>query len=241
MLSMHPEIGLPEKKELHFWDRGWPAGKPISSYEQIFAAIERPIKGEITPAYAILPQSTIQVIHGHYPALKLIYVLRNPLERAWSHARMGYSKYFDDSIADIIESRHEWFVEHFHCEDSRLRGDYETCMRNWSAVYPASQLLVRIHEEMMVDKAGFLKECCTHIGADPGFFDSVAQASLQQRVYPETTMHKSRPSALPRDIPDSLIRPLVEMYTPKIISLSDFLHKDLTRLWLAPYSARVTP
>ena len=241
MLGLHPDIGLPAAKELHFWNKGWPAGKPISSYEQVFFGIDRPIKGEITPAYAILPQDTIRVIHDHYPELRLIYILRNPLERAWSHARMGYSKYFDDAPADIVHSQHDWFVEHFHCEDSRLRGDYETCIRNWLAVYPEQQMLIRVQEEIVTDPAGFLKECCAFIGARTDFFATFAAASLEERIYPETAMHGSRPSALPRDIPDSLIAPLVEMYTPKIASLSDYMHRDLAGLWLAPYRARLKP
>lgn len=238
MLGRHPDIGLPENKELHFWDKGWPAGKPISSYEQAFSAIDRPIRGEITPAYAILPRSTIRVIHDHYLALRLIYILRNPLERAWSHARMGYSKHFHDDAADIIESRHDWFVEHFHWEASRLRGDYEACIRNWLTAYPEEQLFIRIQEEFAANRRAFLKECCTFIGARADYFDTLAATSLEERIYPEITMHGSQPSALPRDIPGSLLAPLLEIYTPKIASLADFMHKDLTGLWLAPYASR---
>ena len=43
---------------------------------------------DITPAYAILPPDVIEECHFAFPRLRFIYVIRNPLERAWSHAKM---------------------------------------------------------------------------------------------------------------------------------------------------------
>lgn len=238
MLGLHPDIGLPPQKELHFWDKRWPAGESIERYEARFAGLARPIKGEITPAYAILPPTTIRVVHQRYPDLRLIYILRNPIERAWSHARMGYSKTVSQDTRDALDTRRDWFLQHFRSADSLLRGDYETSLRNWLAVYPQEQLLTRIQEEIFAAKCAFLVECCTHLGARGDFFVTVDPAVLEERVYPEIVIQKSQPSALPRDVPSFFVEPLLEIYAPRIRSLEDFMQRDLTRLWISPFQAK---
>ncbi len=45
--------------------------------------------GEITPAYAILPVEVIREIRREFPDIRLIYLIRNPMDRAWSSARRG--------------------------------------------------------------------------------------------------------------------------------------------------------
>ena len=64
------------------------------------------IKGEASPSYSMLPTSTIRLIRALVPDLKLIYLMREPISRAWSHARhncrehestfKGYTGRFED-------------------------------------------------------------------------------------------------------------------------------------------------
>jgi hypothetical protein len=235
MLDMHPQIGLPAGKELHFWDRKWPAGDRIEDYESTFSALAKPIKGEITPAYAILPPSTIAVIYDRYPGLKLIYVLRNPIERAWSHARMAFSKLVSQDTENAIKTHRDWFLEHFRVPDSLLRGDYETCLANWRGIFPGSQLLIGLQDDIIASPATFLKSSCMLLDADPSFYDALHSATLEERIYPEIVVWKSTPSSLPRAVPEEFFASLVEIYAPKIKSLSTLLDRDLITLWLSPY------
>jgi hypothetical protein len=236
MLGLHPDIGLPVNKELHFWDKSWPAGKPISSYEQVFSAIDRPIKGEITPAYAILPQNTIEVIHNHYPSLKIIYILRNPLERAWSHARMGFSRTFSDFAGNPIELQGEWFLEHFESTGSLRRGSYAACIANWTGCYPQEQLALLLYDDIVADPAAFLETCCAHLHAHPGVYDNIESASLSRNVYPETIIWKSKESALPAEVPAIFVPALLDIYRPKVEELSRLLGRDFSSLWLTRYA-----
>ena len=107
MLAHHPQIFMPDCKEVHFWDKQYAKG--YAWYEALFkeegsepagelslvarsasgsssrqggregSALKR--RGEITPAYAILPPETIAEIHARYPNLRLIYLVRNPIDR----------------------------------------------------------------------------------------------------------------------------------------------------------------
>ena len=226
MLKLHPDIGLPQKKELHYWDIHFPSGAPLAGYENTFAAMPQSVRGEITPGYAILPTGTIATIKDRYPELRLLLTLRNPLERAWSNAKMYLvlqKIIMNESEVDRIDDA--WYVEHFNSELSLRRGDYRTCLDNWLKHFERPQLLLSLYEDLLDDPRAFLARSCTHIGVDPGFYGQVDEQTIRQRV--GITAHPTiRASLLPR---------LKDIYMDKIILLSDYLGIDLVARWLDPY------
>ncbi|KAL7449861.1 hypothetical protein ACHAWC_001874 [Mediolabrus comicus] len=79
-------ISLPQKqKEVHFWD--WHHRKGIEWYIQQFRYSPQNSSsyyGEITPCYAVLPEQTIAEISKCFPNLKIIFIARDLVDRAWS-------------------------------------------------------------------------------------------------------------------------------------------------------------
>ncbi|HWP95050.1 MAG TPA: sulfotransferase [Gammaproteobacteria bacterium] len=214
-LSRHPQIVFPAGKEVHFWDRRYAEG--VQWYVAQFAGHEDRITGDVTPAYAILPVERVQQIHELNPELKVIYVLRNPIERAWSAALMALQR------AEMTESEasDQWFIDHFRSAGSLSRGDYESCLRVWRSVFETGRILVLRYEMIQHAAREFLQRCCEHIGASPEFFSSVSPERLSERVFsgPGITI---RPSLLP------ILR---ELYEPRIRSLGAYLGEDLSA-WL---------
>lgn len=112
-LFRHPSLFLPRQKETYFFSRLEGSGKKDANYSGLeeylrramsdsprdwirksFHALRqsqtpyRPIvRGESTATYAILEPEIIREICLLNPDLKAIMMLRDPLERAWSHAR----------------------------------------------------------------------------------------------------------------------------------------------------------
>jgi hypothetical protein len=90
MLSKHPQLRLPECKELHFWD--WNRSKGLRWYSQQFISSKNLTEdgssqvflGEITPCYAVLKDHHIQEIKTLFPKVKIIFVARDLADRAWS-------------------------------------------------------------------------------------------------------------------------------------------------------------
>lgn len=175
-LRPHPDLFLPDTKELHFWDMHRELGLPW-----YLAHFTRPhkIQGEITPAYAILPPEIIGGIHRLNPALRLIYIVRDPAARAWSAAlmEMGREKRSFNDTPD------EWFLAQFHSEASRQRGDYKTCLENWLGSFPEEQLLLLRYEDIAARPREALRKCARHLRADPEFYGSVPMEELQARVF----------------------------------------------------------
>ena len=88
-LKAHPDIAMPVEKEVPFFtnksctvdDWGEFAG-------QHFAGCDNQLWGKATPQYMCDP-TTAARIHALMPDTKLIAILRDPVERTWSHYQMG--------------------------------------------------------------------------------------------------------------------------------------------------------
>ena len=90
-LKRHPQIALPIKKELHFFDNDELFAGGNVSYEPLHEMF-RParvgsIAGENTPIY-LYWRPALPRIRDYNPAMKFIVILRNPIERAFSQWNM---------------------------------------------------------------------------------------------------------------------------------------------------------
>lgn len=214
-LKRHPQLAFPLGKEAHFWNRPHdPAA--VADYLARFAQIPT-TAGEITPAYGMLPIETIQEIHRHAPGLRLVYLIRNPVDRAWSSALMALQR----AEMTLDEASDPWFIDHFHSAGSRKRGDYQTCLRTWHAVFPATQLLVLRFEQILAEPESLLNRCFQHLGVPPQTPEQLRQWDCRTPVFTGPG-HALRPS---------LKSVLQAMYQKPIEQLATYLGMDLSA-WL---------
>ena len=61
----------------------------LTNYGQLFAAKESLLSGDITPAYSMLPDEIISMVTRQFPEAKVIFLARDPVERAWSQISMS--------------------------------------------------------------------------------------------------------------------------------------------------------
>jgi len=212
-LNKHPQISFPGGKEIHFWDR-LDDPKRISAYLARFGDTHR-YQGEITPAYALLPVAVITHIQRVAPDVKLFYLLRNPIERAWSSALMALGR----AEMTFEEASDAWFIDHFRSSGSLRRGDYATCIRNWHQIFPTEQLLLLRHEAIQTRPEELLRQCYRHIGVAAPATDLLADC--RERVFAGPG-HSLRPN---------LRAALVELYRPRVAALEDLLGEDFSA-WL---------
>jgi hypothetical protein len=212
MLALHPQIAFPAGKEVHFWDAGRALG--TSWYEDRFAASSPGVRqGEITPAYALLDIDSVREIHAINPALRVLFILRNPLERAWSSALMALRR----AELKPHEASDQWFLDHFHSAGSRGRGDYETTIRRWREVFDPPQLLLLRFEQIKEDPRGMLASCADHLSVDRGVVMDLPDEVLAGRVF-------SGPGIAIRP---SLVGSLQDLYSDRITALQRLLGWDL--------------
>lgn len=82
-ICQHSQIQKAKKKETNYFWNGY--HKSIEKYQSMFPD---GITGEASPSYMV-NKVCAERIHRWYPRTKIIAILRNPVERAWSHYNMA--------------------------------------------------------------------------------------------------------------------------------------------------------
>lgn len=221
-LAKHPRVSFPHGKEVHYWDQRHP--DQLADYFP-GAANPQQLRGDITPAYAILPEEKIEAVFNHCPDARIIFIIRNPIERSFSHERMDLrAMQVASGFGVSIYPKHltdEYFFKRFNRPDNLQRSDYERCLRNWRQFYPADQILTIKYDLLAADPLEFLKQICGHLELGTGVFEA-RRAELSERI------HGSKPVQMR----PALHEYLQTLYRPKIESLAEYLQQDLSD-WLA--------
>lgn len=92
ILKRHPQIFLPNTKEIHFFDKNYDENSDI--YYSFFkeAKTEHKAIGEITPNYMYDPNVPERIYKNLGQDIKLIFILRNPADRAFSNYKMNIER-----------------------------------------------------------------------------------------------------------------------------------------------------
>ena len=157
ILIQHPDVFLPSTKETCFFrdDDKYAAG--LEYYEKEFfsrARGERAI-GEIAPDYMYFDYVPERVYASLGPDLKIIFMLRNPVDRAYSHYCMSHYRGYDsEPFARSIELESDrirrGFPERNHL--SYLdRGRYAEQIQRFLRFYPMENMLFLVFEEEFKD------------------------------------------------------------------------------------------
>ena len=160
-LRRHPEVFLPQKKELHFFDMNFEKG--MQYYEAFFGAWRgQNAVGEATPAYlhSACKNNIPLLIRQSLPRVKLIASLRHPVERAYSRYLNSYAKYdhnarlsFQDKLLQKPEFIHE--------------GYYFRQLKPYFELFPRDDILVLLYDDMQSDPKGFMRRVYEFIGVNP--------------------------------------------------------------------------
>ncbi|MEZ6010790.1 MAG: sulfotransferase domain-containing protein [Hyphomonas sp.] len=180
-LRQHPEICMAKKKEPHFFDRRPPTGIGAidrAIYHRNFdwsAARDGCRLGEATPITCWW-QGALERVWDYNSEIRLIMLLRDPVERAWSHYRMDCRRGRETlSFAEAIRMERERArrsLPHQDRERSYLsRSFYAPQVREMRRLFPDSQLLFLRSEGLSVHPQVALAEVCDFLGVARHEFD----------------------------------------------------------------------
>jgi len=115
-LEPHPDFWMPPVKELHYFDQPTRTKEfhppqrgdardssfidgmkdlsaqfylDLDSYGRLFSHKGTQLSGDISPAYSTLTDEIIERVVNHFPNMKVVFLARDPVERAWSQLSMG--------------------------------------------------------------------------------------------------------------------------------------------------------
>ena len=158
-LAAHPEIHMAARKELDFFvaEENW--GKGLDWYRSWFST-DRRIIGEASPNYTIFPfrRGVPQRMHSVIPGAKLIYLVRDPIQRMISHyVHARFMRRENRPIDEALTEADNWYLH---------RSLYFEQLEQYAPYYDASRILVLSSEELLADRAGTLRRLFRFVGAD---------------------------------------------------------------------------
>lgn len=215
-------------------------------YVELFREVrdERAI-GEKSPIYLPNPQAPHR-IKQYLPDVRLIAVLRQPGDRAFSHYRMnvgsGSEKLpFDQAVKRELERTH---LRPGVVQPYLRYGFYADSVARYKEVFPPEQLRFYLYDDFSADTPGVVADIFRYIGVDPTFTPrtDVRHNARPQRNRPLKSRIRSHVAAsVPRAVglerpPTTALstatrRRLLDIYRPDILKLQDLLSRDLSA-WL---------
>jgi hypothetical protein len=149
------------------WDLKYYGGAPGDGwYASLFAQGQGKVKGEITPAYSTLPLEDVAHIHDLVPEARIIFMMRNPIERAWSQFVMHLDRSGKRKLGLTMYKK---LVRNVEREGSRSRTNYLQALENWTAFYPEERIFVGFLEDIHFHPDQLLGNVYRFLGVDPSF------------------------------------------------------------------------
>lgn len=180
-LYRHPQIFVPDRKEVHFFD-GW-YDKGVEWYEGFFPSggSEKSYKaiGEFTPRYVFEKDAPKRIAEVLGTDVKFIVILRNPADRLYSFYKMKR-----------VQSGFKGGIEEFGGLDSNpfKRGLYAEQLQNYFRFFKKENFLIFIYEELFGDsesQKAHLDRLALFLGVRPEGFRTVEQEkAVNQTVIP---------------------------------------------------------
>ena len=172
-LTSHPNVFSPSIRDIYFFDVNSNYYKGKNFYRKFFPTIFQKtyciklkktkfFTGEATPTYIFHPHAPKRIFET-IPSVKLIALLRNPIDRAYSHYQMSYRRgrekqNFESAIKFEKENFKEEFQKMLDNEDyynfefrNRAyleRSIYVDQLKLWYEIFPKEQILVLKAEDL---------------------------------------------------------------------------------------------
>ncbi len=113
-------------------------------------ASEGQVVGEMTPAYALLSVERLREMAAMAPDVRFLYLLRDPVERLWSHVRMIAGR--RDPAGDVTERDCAVILDRtIGGAETEIvkRSDYDGAIERLKAAVAPARLLIEVFEEMV--------------------------------------------------------------------------------------------
>jgi hypothetical protein len=194
-LAAHRDVRPAGRKEVHYFDLGFTAGAELGEgwYRSMFPlrgglALDRRragrpvVTGEASPYYLfhpVAPQRAAALV----PDARLLVLVRDPVERAWSHYRhevaagrepLDFAAALDAEAgrlagadADLAQGVDSPAARHHRRHAYVGRGLYAHQLRAWLACYPREQVHVMVAEELFATPEPVWRAAVEFLGLAP--------------------------------------------------------------------------
>lgn len=151
------------KHEIRFFSFNF--DKPIKEYFNVFRKQDQSLLSfEKSPDYSVMRKNRIKLIKKLNPSIKIILIFRDPVERAFSNAKMDLIRKREVKLSN--ENDYLFFKNY----DSQLRRyDYKKILDKWYDVFSKDQILIlslediKSHPERVLTNVFSFLECAEKV------------------------------------------------------------------------------
>lgn len=181
-------------------------GNPTDEwYISLFADRAGKVCGELTTDYCALSRDSVGYIGGMLPGTRIIFMMRDPVQRAWSHAKMLLPDLLNKRFEEISDDE---FMEYLSHPAARLKGDYLRTLANWESEYPDHQVFIGFYDDIVSQPRELLTNMFRFLGVP-----------LVERVFSSDLEKKVNVSKKIQSIPSDIHATLARMYLPSMQEL----------------------
>jgi len=195
-LRHHPSIWMPAAKEEPFFcfaDTDRPGAFAAYMDAHFATAPEGSLLGKATPLYMMgLDQVDVERIAERIscelPRVRLIALLRDPIERAASHYRMSVrrgweERSFEAAVADQLDPEREAEAGRAQPTETNsyvAQGEYGRILGIYRSRFPTEQLHVELTEDLNDDPGAVIDRVLEFLGLPPGYRPARLDARLHR-------------------------------------------------------------
>lgn len=201
--SQHPYIFPTVRKELDFWS--WKYRRGLDWYLAHFAELPKSghyITGEGSPTYFQHRQAPRRLFDA-YPDMKIIVLLRSPVERSLSHYHHFKRRGLEHrTFFEAFNAHHDQFLKGEYEPDKLnnyfVSSLYEMALERWFNTFPHEQIHVMFSKELFQDPQQSVNKVCDFLGLssytlkepinpNPGHYQPISpelRAELEQMFIP---------------------------------------------------------
>lgn len=206
-LTAHPHVVAAATKEVHFFDDHWADGPgwyrahfPLR-WERLLATLVRRepyVTGEASPFYLYHPEVPAR-LRSLCPAARLLVLLRNPVDRAFSHYQqsrragvepLSFEEALEAEPARLREAAFDGAGSGAMKDYSyAARGQYAEQLARWLPRFPREQLLVTQSEALFAAPEGQMRRVFEFLGlphAAAGRYRRHHAGRYEERMQPST-------------------------------------------------------
>lgn len=169
-LCRHPNIFMSDPKEMSFFSKDEVFEKGFPWYTELFSgAREDQLCGEASTTYTRWPlyPQTVERIHASCPEARLIYIVRNPVDRLYSFYAHRMREHVTSTFSQFLEQTPE-------AVDS---GRFMTQINQFLERFHQEQLLVLFNYDLLHQPAVTLSRAAVHLGLPE--FDFLAAGPIR--------------------------------------------------------------
>ncbi len=190
-LEPHPDFWMPPVKELHYLDNlnrtrrhqtpranderdacfveaindmSMQSHIDLDRYGRLFSHKGPLLSGDISPAYSTLSDEIIEKVVDHFPNLKVVFLARDPVERAWSQlsmgVRLGVISKFDATDPDEV-------VRNLLIPGVLARSHPSKIVARWKRYVVPENFRIYFFDDLKENPAALRRSVLRFLGGDP--------------------------------------------------------------------------